>query len=86
MHQKFIFVIYQTPRCTEDIFIRIYFFPSCTNSIVEWISDCHDKEDSFFAHTPGNVLLLCLACADFINGLVSEPFTVIYLSGARVVA
>ena len=42
MHKKFIFVMYQTPRCTDDIFVRIYFFPSCTNSIIEWISDCHD--------------------------------------------
>ena len=30
---------------------------------------------------PSNLLLLCLACADFMNGLISEPFVVVHLIG-----
>ena len=30
---------------------------------------------------PANILLLCLACADFLNGLISQPLTVIYQVG-----
>ena len=30
---------------------------------------------------PSNLLLLCLACADFMNGLISEPFLVVHIIG-----
>jgi len=30
---------------------------------------------------PVNILLLCLACVDFLNGLMSQPLTVIHLVG-----
>ena len=32
-------------------------------------------------HSPSNILLLCLACADFMNGLITEPLAVIHLVG-----
>ena len=32
-------------------------------------------------HLPSNVLLLCLACADFINGLITQPLAIIHLVG-----
>ena len=35
-------------------------------------------------HTPSNILLLCLACADFMNGLITEPLAVIHLSGELI--
>lgn len=31
--------------------------------------------------TPSNLLLLCLACADFMNGVISEPLVVVHLVG-----
>ena len=31
--------------------------------------------------SPANILLLCLACADFMNGLITEPLAVIHLVG-----
>lgn len=30
---------------------------------------------------PSNILLLCLACADFMNGLITQPLAVIHLVG-----
>ena len=30
---------------------------------------------------PSNILLLCLACADFMNGLITQPLAVIHLMG-----
>ena len=31
--------------------------------------------------SPSNILLLCLACADFLNGLITEPLAVVHLVG-----
>lgn len=31
--------------------------------------------------SPSNILLLCLACADFMNGLITQPLAVIHLAG-----
>ena len=30
---------------------------------------------------PSNILLLCLACADFLNGLITQPLAAIHLAG-----
>ncbi|KAL9979186.1 hypothetical protein ACROYT_G016808, partial [Oculina patagonica] len=32
-------------------------------------------------NSPSNILLLCLACADFLNGLITQPLVVIHLVG-----
>ena len=32
-------------------------------------------------HLPSNILLTCLACADFMNGLITQPLAVIHLVG-----
>lgn len=31
--------------------------------------------------TPSNILLLCLACSDFLNGLITQPMQVIHVVG-----
>ena len=31
--------------------------------------------------TPSNILLLCLACSDFLNGLITQPMEVIHVVG-----